>query len=66
MRALNEKKKDSGNYSNVLQKKTTRKFRYIFPRVGNKFIYKPEEVTFEVYFRRYESIFEKDCEKYKA
>ena len=29
-----------------------------------KFIYKPEEeVTFEAYFRRYESIFEKDCEK---
>ena len=29
-----------------------------------KFIYKPEEVTFEAYFRRYESIFEKDCEKW--
>ena len=27
-----------------------------------KFIYKTE-VIFEAYFRRYESIFEKDCEK---
>ena len=27
-----------------------------------EFIYKPEEVTSEAYFRRYESIFEKDCE----
>ena len=29
-----------------------------------EFIYKPEEVTFEAYFRRYESIFEKDCDKW--
>ena len=28
-----------------------------------EFIYKPE-LTFEEYFRRYESIFEKDCEKW--
>ena len=28
----------------------------------DEFIYKPE-VTFEAYFRRYEAIFEKDCEK---
>ena len=27
-----------------------------------EFIYKPEEVTFEASLRRYESIFEKDCE----
>ena len=30
----------------------------------DKFIYKPEEVTFETYFRRYESISEKDCEEW--
>ena len=30
----------------------------------SEFIYKPEEVRFETYFRRYESIFEKDCEKW--
>ena len=30
----------------------------------DEFIYKPEEVTFEAYFRRCESIFEKDCEKW--
>ena len=29
----------------------------------DEFIYKPE-VTFKAYFRRYESIFEKDCEKW--
>ena len=29
-----------------------------------EFIWKPEEVTFKAYFRRYESIFEKDCEKW--
>ena len=29
----------------------------------DEFIYKPE-VTFEAYFRRYESIFENDCEEW--
>ena len=28
-----------------------------------EFIYKPEKVTFEAYFRRYESILGKDCEE---
>ena len=32
---------------------------------AGEFIYKPEEqVTFESYFRRYESILEKYCEKW--
>ena len=50
------KEKDPGNLNIFLQES-------VINSVG-EFIYKPEEVTFEAYFRRYEPIFEKDCEKW--
>ena len=52
----------------LTKRKRPGKFKYILARVGNKFswkfIFKPEEVTFEAYSRMFESIFEKDCEKW--
>ena len=53
---MSYKKNDPGNL-NIFSKES------VINSVG-EFIYKPEEVTFEAYFRRYESIFEKDCEKW--
>ena len=50
------KENDSGNL-NIFSQES------VINSVG-EYIYKPEEVTFEAYFRRYESIFEKDCEKW--
>ena len=65
MRALNNKKKDSGNYSKIENDPRNLNIfsqESVINSVG-EFIYKPEEMTFEAYFKRYESIFEKDCEK---
>ena len=57
MSSKKKKKKDPGNLNIFLQESVINSV--------DEFIYKPEEeVTFEAYFRRYESIFEKDCKRW--
>ena len=53
---MSYKGNDRGNL-NIFSKES------VINSVG-EFIYKPEEVTFEAYFRRYESIFENNFEKW--
>ena len=51
------------------KRKQPGKFKYILIRISNKFSWRiylqtKRIVTFKAYFRRYESIFEEDCEKW--